>query len=240
MAFGYENSDFNIDALNFKIKKGEKVAIVGENGVGKSTLVKLLLRLYDVDSGEIRINGIDIRKYNLNDIRAQIGVAFQNANMYAISFKKNIELYNKVDKKQFNDISKRFEFDKIFKKNNADQNSVISKEFDENGIMLSGGEIQKIGIARLFAGEFGLLIFDEPSSALDPIAEYNMTKMIFDTSNRSTTIMIAHRLSTIRNADKIILIDNGKASEIGTHNELMLKKGKYYEMFVKQAENYVI
>lgn len=240
VAFGYENSDFNIDALNFKIKKGEKVAIVGENGVGKSTLVKLLLRLYDVDSGEIRINGIDIRKYNLNDIRAQIGVAFQNANMYAISFKKNIELYNKVDKKQFNDISKRFEFDKIFKKNNADQNSVISKEFDENGIMLSGGEIQKIGIARLFAGEFGLLIFDEPSSALDPIAEYNMTKMIFDTSNRSTTIMIAHRLSTIRNADKIILIDNGKASEIGTHNELMLKKGKYYEMFVKQAENYVI
>ncbi|MBQ8566045.1 MAG: hypothetical protein IJ445_00490 [Clostridia bacterium] len=92
----------------------------------------------------------------------------------------------------------------------------------------------------MFTGDFGLLIFDEPSSALDPIAEYNMTKMIFDASNIATTIMIAHRLSTIRNADKIILIDKGKASEVGTHDELMLKKGKYFEMFTKQAENYTI
>ncbi len=240
VAFSYENSDFSLAGLAFKIKKGEKVAIVGENGVGKSTLVKLLLRLYDVNFGEILINGVDIRKYNLDKLRAKVGVAFQNANMYAISFKKNIELYNETDKKQFDNISERFEFDRIFLKNNADEKTVVSKEFDENGIMLSGGEIQKIGIARLFTGDFGLLVFDEPSSALDPIAEYNMTKMIFDASNISTTIMIAHRLSTIRKADKIILIDNGKASEIGTHDELMLKKGKYYDMFTKQAENYAI
>ena len=105
--------------------------------------------------------------------------------------------------------------------------------------MLSGGEIQKIGISRLFTGEFGLLLLDEPSSALDPLAEYEMTKLILDSSNLSTTIIVAHRLSTIRGADRIVLVDNGAIKEMGTHDELMELKGKYYEMFTKQAENYI-
>ncbi|MDR2136167.1 MAG: ATP-binding cassette domain-containing protein, partial [Treponema sp.] len=128
---------------------------------------------------------------------------------------------------------------KILKKNNADYSTELTKEFDENGIMLSGGEVQKIGIARLLTGGFGLLLLDEPSSSLDPVAEYKMAKLIFDSSNRATTIMVAHRLSTIRNADKIILVDGGAIKETGTHNELMSLKGKYYEMFSKQAENYM-
>ncbi|MBQ8566046.1 MAG: ABC transporter ATP-binding protein [Clostridia bacterium] len=139
--FRYENSDFNLNKLTLKINKGEKIAIVGENGVGKSTLVKLLLRLYDVNSGDIKINGINIKNYNLEKLRAKIGVAFQNANMYAMSFKKNIELYNEVDGKNLKNIVERFEFDRIFEKNKADFNSVVTKEFDEKGIMLSGGEI---------------------------------------------------------------------------------------------------
>ena len=115
----------------------------------------------------------------------------------------------------------------------------LTKEFDKDGIVLSQGETQKLGLSRLLYGDFGLLILDEPSSSLDPIAEYELTKMIFNQSNKATTIMIADRLSTIRDADEIFLVDNGVIKEHGTHDELMAKKGKYYEMFTKQAENYV-
>ena len=237
--FKYENSAFAVSDFNLKIKPGEKIAIVGENGAGKTTLVKLLLRLYDVSSGAISINGIDVRDYDVEQLRKKIGVAFQNSNIYALSFAENIELYNRVDDKKLKDIIKNFKLDKILSKNDADISTEVTKEFDENGIMLSGGEIQKIAIARLMTGEFGLLLLDEPSSALDPIAEYEMTKLILDSSNRSTTIMVAHRLSTIRGCDRIILVDAGIIKEIGTHDELMSSQGKYYEMFTKQAENYV-
>ena len=116
---------------------------------------------------------------------------------------------------------------------------ILQKFFDENGIELSGGEIQKMAIARLFTRDFGLLIFDEPSSALDPLSEYEITKLILDGSNLTTTIIVAHRLSTIRNVDRIIVVDNGSIKETGTHDELMLLHGEYYEMFTKQAENYL-
>lgn len=117
--------------------------------------------------------------------------------------------------------------------------TALTKEFDENGIMLSGGEEQKIGIARLLTGEFGLLLLDEPSSALDPLAEYEMTKLILDSSHFSTTILVAHRLSTVRGVDRIVLVENGTIKEMGTHEELMNLRGKYFEMFTKQAENYI-
>jgi ATP-binding cassette subfamily B protein len=120
--------------------------------------------------------------------------------------------------------------------NNLDK--PVSREFLEDGIMLSGGETQKLALARLLVGEFGLLILDEPSSSLDPLAEYKMTKLMFEAST-TTTIMVAHRLSTIRYADRIYLIDNGELVEQGTHEELMALGGKYAEMFSKQAENYV-
>jgi ATP-binding cassette subfamily B protein len=240
VCFKYEDSDFAICNFNLKIKPGEKIAIVGENGVGKTTLVKLMLRLYDVTSGNIIINGINIKEYSLDKFRCKVGVAFQNSNVYALPFDKNLELYNEVSNEKLRTIIEQFELNRIFEKNNSDYSTELTKEFNENGIMLSGGEIQKVGIARLLTGDFGLLLLDEPSSALDPIAEYKMTKLILDSSNRTTTIMIAHRLSTIRNVDRIILVDSGTIKEIGTHNELMDLKGKYYEMFSKQAENYAI
>ncbi|MDR1330177.1 MAG: ATP-binding cassette domain-containing protein, partial [Oscillospiraceae bacterium] len=117
--------------------------------------------------------------------------------------------------------------------------SEVTKEFDENGIMLSGGEAQKLAIARLLTGDSGLLLLDEPSSALDPIAEREVVDMLFSAANRATTIMVAHRLSTVRNADKIYVIEDGAVAEAGTHDELMKLGGKYAEMFIKQAENYV-
>ena len=237
--FRYENSEFSISDFNLEINSGEKIAIVGENGAGKTTLVKLLLRLYDVSSGSINVNGINIKEYKVNDLRKKIGVAFQNSNIYAFSFAENIELYNRINENKLNNIIETFELDKILNKNDADFSTEITREFNENGIMLSGGEIQKIGIARLMTGEFGLLLLDEPSSSLDPIAEYKMTELILDSSNLSTTIIVAHRLSTIRNCDRIILVEEGKITEIGTHDTLMSLKGKYYEMFTKQAENYI-
>ena len=114
----------------------------------------------------------------------------------------------------------------------------MTKEFDENGMVCSVGEEQKIGWARVLGGNFGLLILDEPSSALDPIAEYEMNQLLFDSRSKATTIMVAHRLSTIRNADRIIVMDKGRICESGSHDELMSQKGRYYEMFMKQAENY--
>jgi len=239
VCFSYDNARFAIKNFNLQIKPGEKIAIVGENGAGKSTLVKLLLRLYDTVSGNILINGTDIKDYNITDLRGKIGVAFQNMNIYAISLAKNITLYNEADDDSVQEIVHKVGLDSILTKNNADLATELTKEFDENGIMLSGGEIQKIGISRLFTGEFGLLLLDEPSSALDPLAEYEMTKLILDSSNLSTTIIVAHRLSTIRGADRIVLVDNGTIKEMGTHDELMKLKGKYYEMFTKQAENYI-
>nr|WP_296461183.1 ABC transporter ATP-binding protein [uncultured Acetatifactor sp.] len=237
--FRYKNSEFHIEDFNLKINAGEKIAIVGENGAGKSTLVKLLMRFYDVNSGAILLNGRDIRDYELKGLRKKIGVAFQNPNVYAISFAENIGLYKRVDYVKMQQIIRDVGLEIVLQKNNATIDSEVTKEFDERGIMLSGGERQKMAIARLFVSEFGLLILDEPSSALDPIAEHKMTKLIFDISNQSTTIIVAHRLSTIRDADKIVLVDGGRIAEMGTHDELMAMHGKYSEMFSKQAENYI-
>lgn len=239
VCFKYENSNFAVSGFNLEIKAGEKIAVVGENGAGKTTLVKLLLRLYDVSSGNIYINGTDIREYDVEALRKKIGVAFQNSNVYAVSFADNIQLYDEIDEIKLQTIVKKIGLEKILSKNNADFSTELTKEFDKNGIMLSGGEVQKIGIARLLSSDFGLLLFDEPSSSLDPIAEYEMTDIILDSSNLSTTIIVAHRLSTIRHADRIVLVDGGSIREIGTHDELIKIKGKYYEMFTKQAENYI-
>lgn len=239
VSFRYENSSFAISGLNLVIERGEKVAIVGENGAGKSTLVKLMLRLYDVSEGAININGANIKTYDLDALRRKIGVAFQSPNIYAISLAENIWLYNEVDDDELRDVAHKLGLDGVSSRSGVGFSAEMTREFDENGVMLSGGEVQKIGLARIFTGEFGLLLLDEPSSALDPLAEYDMTKLILDSGNRATTIMVAHRLSTIRNADRIILVDRGQIKEMGSHDELMALKGKYHEMFTKQAENYI-
>lgn len=237
--FNYENSDFHIKDFNLEIYSGEKIAIVGENGVGKSTLVKLLLRFYDVNSGAISIDDKNIKEYNKNQLRRIIGVAFQQPNIYAMSLADNINIYGKINDDKLKSIISKSGLEKILIKNNADTSTELTREFNDNGIMLSGGEVQKIGIARLLCQNFGLLLFDEPSSSLDPLTEYDMTKLILDSSNLSTTIIVAHRLSTIRNVDRIVVVDDGTIKEVGTHNELMKMQGKYYEMFTKQAENYI-
>ena len=240
VCFSYPNSPFRIKNINIHIQKGEKIAIVGENGGGKTTLTKLLARLYDPDDGSILIDGKNIKEYSIKEIRNQIGIAPQIPNIYALTFKDNITLYNEsVSAEELKKVCEMLRLDTILKKTGSTLESYMTKEFNENGIVLSTGEMQKLALARLCTKQFGLIILDEASSALDPIAEDEMNKILFERAQKTTTIMIAHRLSNVRNADCIYLIKNGEIAEFGNHEELMKKKGVYYNMFNKQAKNYV-
>jgi len=240
VSFHYPNSNFGINNISFSIGPGEKVAIVGENGAGKTTITKLIMRLYDPDKGGIFINDKSICDYNLSKLREKIGIAFQATNVYALSLADNLNLYRENSDAELLNTIKELDFDNIFDKSRGDLRIELTKEFEQNGLMLSNGEIQKIGIARILNNNFGLLILDEPSSSLDPIAEYKLTNILYSQANKTTTILIAHRLSMVRGADCIYVLKDGEICESGTHDELMKKRGMYYEMFIKQSENYHI
>ncbi|MDR3149836.1 MAG: ABC transporter ATP-binding protein/permease, partial [Oscillospiraceae bacterium] len=218
-AYGLEvrdDSRFVLNGLDMQIKPGEKIAIVGENGVGKSTLMKLLLRLYDVSGGEIRVNGVPLADYDVRKLRDRIGVAFQNSTVYALPLAENLRVYRDADEEQLRGILKRVGLSKLLD-NEGGIDAELTREFDDNGVMLSGGEMQKFALARLLTGGFGLLLLDEPTASLDPLAEYELNKMILDRNRPETIIVIAHRLSTVRDADRIYLIDNGAVAEAGSH-----------------------
>jgi len=247
VSFGYENAAFGIENFNLHIRPGQRVAIVGENGAGKTTLTKLLLRLYDVGGGTLLINGMDIRDYDIHKLRLHIGVAFQDVRVLAMSLRDNLTVYHDVPDRELMEAIHRLGLESVVEKARADSedksdatalDKMVSREFTEDGIALSGGEAQRLTLARLFTGQFGLLILDEPSSALDPMAEYKLMQIILDASNTATTIMIAHRLSTVRDFDVIYHMENGEIIESGTHDALMAAQGKYCEMFTRQAENY--
>lgn len=238
VSFSYDKAMFGIENLNLHIKPGQRIAIVGENGAGKTTLTKLLLRLYDVNNGSVRINGRDIKEYDIHKLRLRIGVAFQDVRVLAMSLRDNLTVYNDLDDDQLLQVIKKLGLEGVLKKAGNDLDKMVSREFTQDGIALSGGEAQRLTLARLFTGSFGVLVLDEPSSALDPLAEYQLMQTILDASNNATTIMIAHRLSTVRDFDIIHHMDNGHIIESGSHEELMSAQGKYYEMFVRQAEKY--
>lgn len=228
---------FVLRHLDLKAGPGERLAVVGENGAGKSTLVKLLLRLYDVTEGSILINGRDIREYDPHELRARIGAAFQDPNVYAMSLRENIGLLHDAGG-GLGDILASKDMRGIMTKNGADAESEMTREFSEKGVIVSRGEAQKLALARLRTYPFGLYLLDEPSSALDPLAEYEMTRSIVDGARGKTTILIAHRLSSVRDMDRIVVIDRGRIAESGTHGELVARGGLYARMFEKQAEGY--
>lgn len=238
ISFGYEESSLLFKDFNLHIKQGQRIAIVGENGAGKTTLTKLLLRLYDVNNGEVLINGKNIKDYDIHELRLNMGVVFQDIRVPAMSLRDNLTVYGDISDEKLCETLEKLGLSQVLKKANGNLDTMVSREFTEDGISLSGGEAQKLMLARLSAKPFGLLILDEPSSALDPLSEVKLMQNILDISNTSTTVMIAHRLSTVRDFDCIYHIENGKIIESGTHSELMSHKGKYYEMFVKQGENY--
>lgn len=236
------SSAFAINNLSFSIKSGEKIAIVGYNGAGKTTLMKLLLRLYDVTSGQILINGVPIEELNLREYRKQIGVVFQDFKTYALTILENMVDLEEKDKRegQIKEALKKSKMEQKIQSFPSDINTFLTKEFDEQGENLSGGEWQKLAIARAFVEKYRMLILDEPSSALDPIAENEIIQSIMELSSDNTVLLITHRLSTLKLADRIIYMEGGEMVEMGTHEELMEKNGKYATLYKTQVNNYII
>ncbi len=242
VSFTYpEATEPTIKKLNLMFNKGETTAVVGQNGAGKSTFVKLLLRFYDVDSGEILYNGINIKEYDIDSLRNRLATVFQDYKVFALSVSENVlcrEAETEDDKELVRLALKNSGAESFINKLPQKENTVISREFDEKGTGLSGGEQQKLCVARMFAKSFDLAILDEPSSALDPIAEYNMYESLIKATEDKTVIYISHRLSSAALSDKIYVFGNGTVQEEGTHKELMDKNGIYAEMFKIQASSY--
>ena len=229
-----------LENVSFKIKGGETIALVGVNGAGKSTLVKLLLRFYDVTDGEILLNGRNIKEYNLASLRRIFGAVFQDYRNFALTVNENLMCHECSDEeKQMAEIALKHSgvWDKI---NSFPEkgDTVLTREFEKDGIGLSGGENQKLSVARLFAKDFSFAVLDEPSSALDPIAEYKMYESLINVTKGKTVLYISHRLSSAVLSDRIIVLDGGKISEEGSHDELMKKDGVYSKMFTLQASSY--
>ncbi len=240
VSFSYKDKEI-IHDLSFKVDKGEIAALVGHNGAGKTTIIKLMLRLYDPDSGMILYNGKDIKTYNLKAYRDIFATTFQDFRLFGMTVRENVlmgrhyenedELVKEALKKA--DVLERIEeLDKGI-------DSVMTKEFDEDGCVLSGGESQKVAVARTFIKDAPMKIFDEPSSALDPIAEYELFNSIIGEGQDHTMLFISHRLSSVKNCDKVFMLENGTLIEEGTHRELMDKNGSYAAMYKKQAMNYL-
>ena len=227
--------------INLKVHLGEKITLVGRNGAGKTTLIKLLMRLYDTTEGEISLNGKNIKEYQLDSYRELFGTIFQDCKVFSVSIAENILMKTPKNKNEETSVKKALDLagfsDKL---STLDQgiHTVLTREFEENGTNLSGGENQKLAIARIFAKKCSIMVLDEPSSALDPISEYNMYEAMLKASEDKTVIFISHRLSSAVMADRVVLIDNGEIIEEGTHSELMKKSGIYAQMFLKQSENY--
>lgn len=241
VSFKYPSaSKYSLNNVNLKITKGQTIALVGINGAGKTTLVKLMLRFYDVTDGEILYNGINIKEYNADLLRKRFATVFQDFKTFAVSVNENVMCHECTDdEKQIAlDAMKRAGvLDKINTlPSRAD--TVLTREFDDKGAGLSGGENQKLAIARMFAKDYDVAILDEPSSALDPIAEYNMYQNLIEATKDKTVIYISHRLSSAVLSDNIFVLENGTIIESGSHSELMARNGKYSEMFTLQASSY--
>lgn len=242
VTFTYPGTDKpTLRNVNLVFNKGETTAIVGQNGAGKTTFVKLLLRFYDPDSGEILYNGVNLKEYNLDSLRKRFASVFQDYKVFALSVAENIlcrEPKTKEDYEIVYNALKNSGADTFVNRLPEKENTVITREFDETGTGLSGGEQQKIAAARMFAKNFDLAILDEPSSALDPIAEYKMYESLIKATKEKTVIYISHRLSSAVLSDKIYVFGDGTIQEQGSHKALMELNGIYANMFALQASNY--
>ncbi len=230
----------SLDGINLTIRKGEKIAIVGYNGAGKTTLTKLLMRLYDPTAGEILYNGHSLREYDIPSLRSRIGTVFQDYKIFASTIAENVlgHACADSDRDTVTDALTKATFREKLDSLEKGMDTELTKEFYDDGVNLSGGESQKVAIARIFAKPYDLVIMDEPSSALDPIAEYELNHTILEYAQDKTVVFISHRLSTTRMADRILMFADGKLIESGSHDELMAKNGRYAEMFKLQAEKY--
>lgn len=243
VSFRYtEDSEDILHNVSLQVKSGEKIAIVGYNGAGKTTLIKLLMRLYDPTEGEITYHGKNVKEYDLDAYHKRIGVVFQDYQMYGASLLDNVVLDDVQDvakeEKAVTEALEHSGFGERLATLPEGLATPITTEFDEKGVNLSGGESQKVAIARAFYGQADILAMDEPSSALDPIAEYNLNTAMHKAAQNKTVFYISHRLSTTRDADRIVMLENGRIIEEGTHEKLLAANGKYAKMWHAQAGKY--
>lgn len=239
--FTYPGSDRpTLKNINLTVAPEECIALVGLNGSGKTTLLKLLTRLYDIDRGLIAIDDIPLSAFDLGSLRRNIGVLFQDFARYALSAKDNIgfgDLANRDDATQVSQAADDAGANAVIEELDKGYDTVLGKMFT-GGVDLSGGQWQKIGLARAFMSQAQVLILDEPTAAVDAIAEHDLFERFRQLTQGKMTFLVSHRFSTVRMADRIVVLENGEVIEVGTHSELMAKPGRYEEMFRLQAESY--
>ena len=233
-------SQYALKNISLTIHKGQHIALIGENGAGKSTLIKLLLGLYDADSGEILLNNRLLTDYDKSSYHSLFSCVFQDYAVFGCSIGENI-LCRKIEESDLpvlTDALEKSGLSEDMKRMNLTVHDIVTKEFDENGVIFSGGQLQKLAIARALAHDREILIMDEPSSALDPLAEQNMFRRLNALSKGKTLIYITHRISSAVTADMIYFLENGEITEHGSHQELMRLNGKYARLYYMQARSY--
>lgn len=228
-----------LDHVNLKFRIGEKLAIVGENGSGKSTFIKLLCRLYDPTEGEILLNGINIKKYNYKEYRSVFSVVFQDFKLFSLPLGQNVAASTTYDADKVRECLKLAGFDMQSAQMEKGLDAWLYKDCDEDGVNISGGEEQKIALARALYQNAAFLILDEPTAALDPIAEAEVYSSFNEIVGNRTAVYISHRLSSCRFCDEIIVFDHGRIVQQGTHEELVEQTNrKYFELWNAQAKYY--
>ena len=239
VSFTYPNTEKTIlKNINFTIKQGERIGLVGLNGSGKTTLIKLLCRLYDPNEGRIMINKVDIKNIPHDKYSKIIGIVLQDFKLFAYSVKENIVFDGIVNESRLVECMKKSDIYERVSKLPKGMDTSIYKTLDDEGVELSGGEGQKLSIAKAVYKQPNVMILDEPTSAMDPVAEYNLFSKLSEISDNKTVIFISHRLSSTQFCDRIFVVSDGRIAEIGNHKELMEMGGIYKELFISQAKYY--
>lgn len=242
VSFGYNEKDgYILKNISMKIEPYSKIAIVGYNGAGKTTLIKLIMRLYDPNEGEILLDGVNIREYNVEEYRRKIGTVFQDFKIFAATVKENVllDFAETGSDEAVRTAIEKSGFSERLGTLSGGLSTNLTTEFEDDGVNLSGGEGQKLAVARVFYKNANLIILDEPSSALDPIAEYHLNHSMLSAAEHKSVVFISHRLSTTRIADRIYMLENGSIIEEGSHAALLKKGGKYAHMWSVQAGQYL-
>jgi ATP-binding cassette subfamily B protein len=245
--FRFENVTFSypgnarrvLDRFNLSIEPGERIALIGENGQGKTTIVKLLTRLYDPADGRILLDGIDLREYGIEELHREIGVIFQDFMRYEMTARQNIAV-GRIDLAEDGEIrraARKSLADAVISRLPAGYEQLLGRRF-ESGVDLSGGEWQKVALARAYLRDAQLLILDEPTASLDARSEYEVFQRFAELTEGKMALLISHRFSTVRMADRIVVLDEGRIVEQGSHGQLMASGGRYAGMFELQASSY--
>ena len=227
------------DNFNFKVNAGEFVSVIGSNGSGKTTFIKLMCRLYDVTDGEILINGVNIKDYTKDSIIKLYSVVFQDFKIFSVSLKDNICANSDFEGDRFYTCLENADIKERTEHMPNKENTYLYKDLDENGVEISGGEAQKLALARALYKDAPIVVLDEPTAALDPIAENEIYTRFNTFVQGKTAIYISHRLSSCAFCDKIAVFNNAKLAETGTHKDLLSAGGKYAELWNAQAKYYI-